>query len=107
MPRGGSRPGERRGGRKPGTGNKDKQAILAKAKEIGKEPLEVMLIATKHFLDTGDYEKAGDMASKAAPYIHRKMPQAVETKDTTNETWEQLLERVGREKARASKASDK
>lgn len=107
MPRGASK-GENRGaGRPKGSINKDRAEIIAKAKAIGRDPLEVMLMVTNKLLDDGEYEKAGEMASKAAPYINRKMPQAIETKDTTNETWEQLLERIEREKARVGKSPDK
>lgn len=62
------------GGRKKGYIDKEKQECLAKAKELGVSPLEVMLEATKHYRDRGEWDKAGDMASKAAPYVHKKMP---------------------------------
>jgi len=103
----GSKPGEHRGGRKRGVPNKDKQEVVAKAQEIGVLPLDYMLMATKRLWEEGDITAAGDMASKAAPYIHRKMPQAIEQKDTTHESWEQLLDRVEREKAELGKQSGK
>lgn len=92
MPRG-CQKGENRGqGRKPGVKNKDKAALEAKVAETGMTPLEIMLGAARSFWDTAQAEPdadkkralialASDKASQAAPYCHRKMPQAIDGGD--------------------------
>ena len=92
MARGGAGRGQ---GRKKGSMTKEKTEALIKAEELGILPLDYMLMATKRLWEEGDINAAGDMASKAAPYIHRKMPQAIETKDTTEQTLEDIIK--GRE----------
>ena len=76
MPRG-SKPGEHRGGRKPGTPNKhtmEIQQLIAEAKAKGFiQPLEYML----YILNTAEDDAAKRWAAeKAAPYCH---PRAGET----------------------------
>jgi hypothetical protein len=71
MPRGGSKPGERRGGRQKGTPNK---ATAAKAEAIaatGETPLDFMLRLMRDPLQ--DYATRADMAKAAAPYVHPKL----------------------------------
>lgn len=89
MPRGCAK-GENRGqGRKKGGQNKDKAALAAEIKATGLTPLEIMLKAARAYDDAAGKEsdpvkklffsdKAADKASQAAPYVHRKMPQAIE-----------------------------
>jgi hypothetical protein len=73
MPRG-SRPGERRGGRKPGTPNKKtliKNAVfLAAAAEPNGSPLEFMLALMRD--PQVPFGMRLDMASIAAPYVHAR-----------------------------------
>jgi hypothetical protein len=47
--------------------------IAEKALAEGISPLEMMLKAMRELYDKGDIEKAGDMASKAAPYMHARL----------------------------------
>ena len=91
------------GGRKKGSVNKKREAQV-RAEEMGILPLDYMLMATKRLWEEGDINAAGDMASKAAPYIHRKMPQAIETKDTTEQTLEDIIN--GRELEAANARAD-
>lgn len=67
----GSKPGERRGGRKAGTPNKATAAREAEIKADGLAPLDYMLKVLRD--DTA--EKADRMwaAEKAAPYVHPKL----------------------------------
>lgn len=114
MPRGGSKKGERRGGRKPGSRNKATEermqevAIALGKAEIGIMPREMMLQGMRHFFEMAmtchaevnrllaeaenggpgelrelavqaeaRFEKymilAGDLAYKAAPYLHARL----------------------------------
>ena len=52
--RGGSKPGERRGGRKKGTANKSSLPLLEKANALGIDPFEILLYFAK-----GDWKKLG------------------------------------------------
>ena len=52
--RGGSKPGERRGGRKKGTANKSSLPLLEKADALGIDPFEILLYFAK-----GDWKKLG------------------------------------------------
>jgi hypothetical protein len=73
MPRG-SRPGERRGGRKPGTPNKKtltKNAVfLAAASDGERSPLDFMLALMRDRQVPLDLRI--DMATAAAPFVHAK-----------------------------------
>jgi hypothetical protein len=73
MPRG-SNPGERRGGRKPGTPNKvtvEARELIEQATADGITPLEYMLRVLR---DEGqDTERRDDMAKAAAPYVHPRL----------------------------------
>ena len=105
-------------GRPKGAKNKDKIALEKKAESMGKTPLDIMLESAVELYKAAQKETdvakkyaflkdASDMAAKAAPYIHRKMPQAVENKDVTHETWEQFCQRVEQEKAALNGKSGK
>ncbi len=82
MPRGSS-PGERRGGRQKGSGNKKTREIAEKAAESGITPLEVMIEAMRFHhrrAQKANDEKKGEhlkeaatMAEKAAPYMHPRL----------------------------------
>lgn len=80
----GSKPGERRGGRKPGVTNKKTKEIADRAMESGITPLEVMLEAMQHLHGLAREEKdpekrtkllsaAAEEAARAAPYIHPRL----------------------------------
>jgi hypothetical protein len=72
----GSKPGERRGGRKKGTTNKatkKRRDIAEKALEQGKSPLEVLLEAMNDAYKTGGAAAAAAFAKDAAPYVHPKL----------------------------------
>lgn len=75
MPRGGSQPGERRGGRQKGTPNKATAAREAAIRASGLTPLEYML---KIMRDRRAEPARRDWAAgAAAPYIHSRL-QAIE-----------------------------
>ena len=61
------------GGRAKGTRNKKTQEVLEVAARAGITPLEVMIEAMMHLRGAGDLVAAGDMASKAAPYVHARL----------------------------------
>lgn len=66
--RGGTRPGA---GRKKGVPNKDRRAVIAKAKAGGIMPLQYMLNVMR---DTKQPDARRDaMASAAAPYTHHRL----------------------------------
>jgi len=68
--------GVKYGGRVAGTSNKSKQAILDKAKALGITPLDYMLqVLNDKTRDDADRMEA---AKNAAPFVHRKQPQAIE-----------------------------
>jgi hypothetical protein len=85
--RGGSKPGERRGGRQTGTPNvatvereeRLDDAMLAATAAIGAEaisqmqPIDVLIFAMRLFASAGSWGKAADIASDAAPYIHHRL----------------------------------
>lgn len=67
----GSKPGERRGGRKKGTPNK---ATALREREIargGQTPLEYMLKVMRN--SKADSDRRDRMATAAAPYVHPKL----------------------------------
>lgn len=70
MPRG-SAPGERRGGRKPGSLNKRTQEIAIRASADGETPLEYMLRVMRDA--RVETSMRNDMAKAAAPYIHPRL----------------------------------
>lgn len=90
MPVGGSKPGERRGGRQKGTPNKakvEREAKLAESRErilatltpeqiAAMSPLDVMLQAMQIEAQTGEWRTAAALAKEAAPYLHAKKTEA-------------------------------
>jgi hypothetical protein len=105
MPRG-SKPGERRGGRKKGTENKRTQALKAladKALEEGVTPLEVMLTTMRGLWAEANADpkrpllakrmQAVVIAEKVAPYVHPKLA-AVTAKHDVTDPVKELLARV-------------
>jgi len=77
MARGGSKKGERRGGRQKGTRNKKVREIADKALEEGITPLEVMLKVMRSLYAKQEYVQAAAIAKDAAPYVHPRL-QAME-----------------------------
>ena len=74
MPRGGSRPGERRGGRKKGTPNKrtaERQAVLAAIKASGKDPISFFADLLRN--EQAPLELRFQAAKELAPYTHPKL----------------------------------
>ena len=71
MPGGGSKPGERRGGRQRGTPNKVNAQKRAELATSGELPLDYMLRVMRD--DTVDPERRDHMARSAAPYLHAKL----------------------------------
>ncbi len=67
----GSKPGERRGGRKPGVPNKRTAETIAKASASGLTPLDYMLSVLRD--PEARREERMDAASKAAPYVHARL----------------------------------
>ena len=93
MARGGKREGS---GRKPGSVSKRTKEVMAKAEELGCDPVEALLELTawamKQWRDTDSEanripfgEAAADWASKAAPYVRPKLSQ-VEVNADLNST---------------------
>lgn len=88
MARGGSRPGERRGGRQKGTPNRRTTERMQAIEAGGAMPLEIMLGAARtlwakaHEGETVDLdmvERAGSMAKDAAPYVHPRLASVAHT----------------------------
>ena len=77
MARGGSKKGERRGGRQKGSRNKKVREIADKALELGITPLEVMLETMRELYHEGKKLDACAIAKDAAPYVHPRL-QAIE-----------------------------
>lgn len=76
-----ARDGTKTGGRQKGSKNKKKLALDELAVKLNKTPLEVMLNAMDHFDRNGEHHAAADIAAKAAPYIHKKMPSELNVKN--------------------------
>ena len=70
MPRG-SRPGERRGGRKKGTPNKKTAERYAQMAASGEMPLEYMLRVMRD--ESAPETRRDEMAKAAAPYEHSRL----------------------------------
>jgi hypothetical protein len=75
MGRGGYRSGS---GRKPGIPNKPKPTASAKAYAAGPNPIDIMLNSMRALYDNGDFEAAGALAAKVAPFIHSKFAPTAE-----------------------------
>lgn len=69
--RGGSKPGERRGGRKKGSPNKATAAKAAEVAASGITPLDFMLNTMRNEASPPDLRF--EAAKAAAPYIHPKL----------------------------------
>ena|SRR6478609_7918452 len=76
MPGGGSKPGERRGGRQRGTPNKVNAQKRAEIAASGETPLDYMLRIMRDA--AAEPERRDHMARSAAPYIHAKLQAVVQ-----------------------------
>ena len=101
MKNGGKRPGA---GRKKGSISKKKKEILIKAAEMGVEPILYSIEAVNCAIEQARaetepdkkmslYKLMHDMNADLLAYFHRKMPTAIEQKDTTAETLEDEVKR--------------
>lgn len=88
MARGGSRPGERRGGRQKGTPNRRTSERMQAIEAGGAMPLEIMLGAARTLwakaheggsVDLDMVERASSMAKDAAPYVHPRLASVAHT----------------------------
>ena len=83
MPGGGSKPGERRGGRQKGTPNKKTILLNAELAELtnhlpadqiaAMKPLDLVLYAMREALWRGRIASAAALAARAAPYVHTRL----------------------------------
>lgn len=71
MPKGGSKPGERRGGRVAGTPNRASAAQAAAIAESGLTPLDFLLGLMRD--ESADRAHRLDASKAAAPYVHPKL----------------------------------
>lgn len=71
MPRGGAKPGERRGGRQKGSRNKTTQERLDEIAAGGELPLDYMLRIMRN--DKTDPNMRADMAKASAQYCHPRL----------------------------------
>lgn len=101
MAKGGARPGA---GRKKGKPDIIKRAAYEKAAEMGVEPILYSIEAVDCVMQQAraepDIEKKialyklmHDMNADLLAYFHRKMPVAVETKNTTDESVEETVKK--------------
>jgi hypothetical protein len=72
MPRGGSKPGERRGGRQKGTPNKKTANVQEKLDKLGCDPIEGMARIAIEAMEIKDYQLAGNMLKELAQYVAPK-----------------------------------
>lgn len=90
MARGGSRPGERRGGRQKGTPNKRTTERMQMLEAGGPMPLDIMLGAARalyakacdhkgRVTDLDMAERASSLAKDAAPYVHARLASVAHT----------------------------
>lgn len=73
---GGSKPGERRGGRQKGTKNKRtvaREALADRLRKSGITPLEYMLRVMRSRSKNVSDERRDDMAKAAAPFMHPRL----------------------------------
>jgi len=68
--------GAKFGGREAGVKNKDKQEVIDMAKKLGQTPVEYLLKVMNNEDNTTTVRI--DAAKAVAPYVNRKMPQAIE-----------------------------
>lgn len=88
----GSRPGERRGGRKKGTPNKatgKRREVALHALERGISPLEYMLKIMRN--PKANQVRRDEMARAAAPYVHPRLAAVVARVNDPGNPWEELL----------------
>lgn len=71
MPRGGAKPGERRGGRKKGVPNRASAAKVAAIEASGLTPLDYLLSVLRDTILPRDARI--EAAKAAAPYVHPKL----------------------------------
>ena len=67
-------------GRKRGSRNKRPELLAARKAEGGALPLDYLLSVMRD--ETKDVKERTEAAKAAAPYLHRKMPQAIEQSGT-------------------------
>lgn len=111
MPRG-AKPGERRGGRKKGVPNKNKQAEIEAIKQTGMTPLEYLTAVyqsplppelaeavEQNKLDAeviqaiaGWHAKRLDAAKAAAPYVHPKLVSMHSTDNNKKQSFREWVE---------------
>ena len=82
MAGGGSKPGERRGGRKRGTPNRASAARQAEVEASGITPLDYMLKVMRD--ENADPHQRFEAAKSAAPYIHPKLANIQHGSDPDN-----------------------
>lgn len=90
----GSRPGERRGGRKKGTPNKvtrKRREVAVRALAEGVTPLDVMLQAMREAYAIGGAKAAHPFAKEAAPYVHPRLAALMAKVNQPGNPWEELL----------------
>ena len=71
MPRGGSKPGERRGGRQKGACNKKTAELVAAVVASGLTPLDYLLSVMRD--EHNPLHNRLDAAKAAAPFVHQKL----------------------------------
>ena len=82
MAGGGSKPGERRGGRKNGTPNRASAARQAEVAASGITPLDYMLKVLRD--ENADPHQRFEAAKSAAPYVHPKLANIQHGNDPNN-----------------------
>ena len=82
MAGGGSKPGERRGGRKHGTPNRASTARQAEVAASGITPLDYMLKVLRD--ENADPRQRFEAAKAAAPYVHPKLANIQHANDPDN-----------------------
>jgi hypothetical protein len=105
MSGGGSKPGERRGGRQRGSINKRTQELLAPVGDAdGISPKEVMLQAMRLHWAARNIDKAVECAAKAAPYVHPRLIAAAVSVRRPDEMSDEELAKAADEAEQAAAA---
>ena len=103
MPRG-SLPGERRGGRAPGTPNRATAEVADKLAALGFDPIAAMVaIATD---PAADLTLRGRMASELAAYVHPKRRAIDLTAETGSPGLTVVIRRFGDDEPHGAPAGD-
>jgi len=89
VPKGGSKPGERRGGRKKGTPNKASAKREAEIAKSGKTPLQFLLDRMRNA--KAKMAERIECAKAAATYVH---PKPATTVDVTGDLKLKVIQRV-------------